>query len=110
SVDEHLSSSQYDVGGSSATVNASKNKKMATFSENVANRGLSNSGRDRGGKGIREIAFENQVVPVNEPVPRARRNFFILRQRERSERILKRKLAKDHPGTGSSKTNPHSLD
>ncbi|GJS60389.1 inorganic pyrophosphatase 2-like protein [Tanacetum coccineum] len=125
SVDEHLSSSQYDVGGSSATVNASKNKKMVTFSENVANRGLSNSGRDRGGKGIRvqiaptqssrtspseEIAFENQVVPVKEPVPRARRNFFIPRQRERSERILKRKLAKDHPGTGSSKTNPHSLD
>ncbi|GJZ96899.1 hypothetical protein Tco_0669233 [Tanacetum coccineum] len=61
------------------------------------------------------IAVDNQVVPVNEPVPRepvprARRNFVIPRQRGRSERILKRKLAKDYPRTGSSKTNPHSLD
>ncbi|GJT97323.1 pentatricopeptide repeat-containing protein [Tanacetum coccineum] len=61
------------------------------------------------------IAVDNQAMPVNEPVPRepvprARTNFVIPRQRGRSERILKRKLAKDHPRTGSSKTNPHSLD
>ncbi|GKC01667.1 hypothetical protein Tco_0987803, partial [Tanacetum coccineum] len=43
------------------------------------------------------IAVDNQVVPVNEPVPRepeprARRNFVIPRQRGRSERILKKGL------------------
>ncbi|GKD48757.1 hypothetical protein Tco_1277733 [Tanacetum coccineum] len=43
------------------------------------------------------IAVDNQVLPVNEPVPRepvprARRNFFIPRPRERSERILKKSL------------------
>ncbi|GJU64039.1 hypothetical protein Tco_1245874 [Tanacetum coccineum] len=59
---------------------------------------------------IEEIPFKNQVVPVNEPIPQAKRNFVIPRQRERSERILKRKLAKDHPGTRNSRTNPHSLD
>ncbi|GJW21266.1 pentatricopeptide repeat-containing protein [Tanacetum coccineum] len=32
------------------------------------------------------------------------------KRRGRSERILKRNLTKDHPGTGNSKTNPHSLD
>ncbi|GKA81543.1 hypothetical protein Tco_0788235 [Tanacetum coccineum] len=164
-VEEHLGSSQYELGGSSSTVNASKTKKRVTFKENVANRGLSISGRGRGrgprlgrlgawfgihgnesdsientqeetmhDSEIQEsqtvqtaptqssqtatsdgIAVDNQVVPVNEPVPRepeprARRNFVIPRQRGRSERILKKRLAKDHPGTGSSKTNPHSLD
>ncbi|GJZ14198.1 pentatricopeptide repeat-containing protein [Tanacetum coccineum] len=59
---------------------------------------------------IEEIPFKNQVVPVNEPIPQAKRNFVIPRERERSERILKRKLAKDHPGTRNSRTNPHSLD
>ncbi|GJW02308.1 pentatricopeptide repeat-containing protein [Tanacetum coccineum] len=164
-VEEHIGSSQFELGGSSSTVNASKTKKMVTFKENVANRGLSISGRGRGrgprlgslgawfgihrnesdsientqeetmhDSEIQEsqtvqtvptqssqtaasdgIAVDNQVVPVNEPVPRelvprARRNFVILRQRGRSERILKRKLAKDYSGTGSSKTNPYSLD
>ncbi|GKA68165.1 hypothetical protein Tco_0768082, partial [Tanacetum coccineum] len=143
-----------------STVNASKTKKRVTFKENVANRGLSISGRGRGrgprlgrlgtwfgiegnesdsientqeetmhDSEIQEsqtvqtaptqssqtaasdgIAVDNQVVPVNEPVPRARRNFVILRQRGGSEKILKRKLAKDYSGTGSSKTNPYSLD
>ncbi|GJX66977.1 pentatricopeptide repeat-containing protein [Tanacetum coccineum] len=164
-VEEHLSFSQYEVGGSSSTVNASKTKKRVTFRENVDNRGLSIGGRGRGrgprlgrlgawfgidgsesdfientqeetmhDSEIQEsqtvqtaptqssqtaasdgIAVDNQVVPVNEPVPREpvprlRRNFVILRHRGRSERILKRKLAKDHPGTGISKINPHSLD
>ncbi|GKF86752.1 hypothetical protein Tco_0254579, partial [Tanacetum coccineum] len=123
-VEEHLGSSQYELGGSSSTVNASKTKKRVTFKENVANRGLSISGRGRGrgrGRGPRlgrlgawfgihgnesdsientqeetmhdseiqesqtvqtaptqssqtiasdGIAVDNQVVSVNEPVPR----------------------------------------
>ncbi|GJY37347.1 pentatricopeptide repeat-containing protein [Tanacetum coccineum] len=146
-VEEHLGSSQYELGGSSSTVNASKTKKRVTFKENVANRGLSISGRGRGrghrlGRlgawfGIHRnefdsientqegtmhdfeiqesqtvqtaptqssqtaasdgIAVDNQAVSVNEPVPkepepRARRNSVILRQRGRSERILKKGL------------------
>nr|GEZ50070.1 pentatricopeptide repeat-containing protein [Tanacetum cinerariifolium] len=47
-VKEHLGSSQYELGGYSSTVNASKTKKRVTFKENVANRGLSISGRGRG--------------------------------------------------------------
>ncbi|GJZ80451.1 hypothetical protein Tco_0645445 [Tanacetum coccineum] len=47
-VKEHLDSSQYEVCGSTSTVNASKTKKRVTFRENVANRGLSISGRGRG--------------------------------------------------------------
>ncbi|GJT20174.1 hypothetical protein Tco_0878880 [Tanacetum coccineum] len=134
-VEEHLGSSQYEVGGSSSTVNASKTKKKITFSENVGRLGSwfgigenesdpfkniqeetmhdseiqesqtvqtapTQSSQTAGSDGI---AVDNQVVPVNEPVPRAKRNFVIPRQRERSERILRRKLLKDHPGTGSSK-------
>ncbi|GJU25458.1 pentatricopeptide repeat-containing protein [Tanacetum coccineum] len=129
-VEEHLGSSQYEFGGSSSTVNASKTKKMVTFKEHVANKGFSISGRGwgRGGGRCREreetmhdseiqesqtlqtaptqslqttasdgIAVDNQVVPVNElvprePEPRARRNFVIPRQRGRSERILKKGL------------------
>ncbi|GJT22827.1 reverse transcriptase [Tanacetum coccineum] len=47
-VEEHLGSNQYELGHSSSTVNASKTKKRVTFKENVANGGLSISGRGRG--------------------------------------------------------------
>ena len=42
---------------------------------------------------------------VAQPVPR---NF--IRQRGRSQRILLKKLAKNHPGVGSSSSNVHDLD
>ena len=41
------------------------------------------------------------------PVPRGRGIF--VRPRQRSERILKKKLAKNQPGIGSSSSSPHNL-
>ena len=56
------------------------------------------------------IPIVNHDVPVDEAQARARRPFFIPKQRGRSERIMKKKLAKQHSGIGSSSTNALNLE
>ncbi|GJW41070.1 pentatricopeptide repeat-containing protein [Tanacetum coccineum] len=99
-VEEHLGSSQYEVGGFMSM--SGREETMHDYeiqeSQTVQTAPTQSSQTATSGG----IAVDNQVVPVNEPVPRepvprepvprSRRNFVIPRPRERSERILKKSL------------------
>ena len=53
---------------------------------------------------------QEHVAEQQQAAPRPRARVNLIKPRERSERILKKKLAKDVPGIGSSKSNVNALD